>query len=194
MGERIYLLGMVTTLGMRIWQRWRARHRVVVRSHVSWREYLVLGLGFVGIMVIPLLHVATDMFAGSAYHLPPWASWLGAGLFGGALWLVWRAHADLGRNWSQTLEVRQDHQLVTVGVYRHLRHPMYAGFVLWGLAQPLLLQNAIAGWTHLAAMLLLCLVRIPQEEAMMEATFGVAYTTYMRQTGRLIPRLVRHRQ
>jgi len=42
------------------------------------------------------------------------------------LWLFWRAHADLGRNWSQTLDIHGDHQLITQGVYHFIRHPMYA--------------------------------------------------------------------
>ena len=68
-----------------------------------------------------------------------------------SLWLFWRSHADLGKNWSVSLEVRQGHQLIKHGVYRSIRHPMYASIWLWCLAQGLLLENWLAGWYALVA-------------------------------------------
>lgn len=188
MFETIYGGGLALAFGMRLWYRWTTRQRVVTRTDVTWREYVVLGQGFVGILVIPLLHLTTPIFGSATYHLPPWAGWLGTGLFGTALWVLWRSHADLGRNWSQTLHVRQGHDLVTHGVYTHIRHPMYAAFMLWGIAQPLLLQNWIAGWSHLLAFLVVYVVRVPREEAMLQAHFGATYTAYMQRTGRILPR------
>jgi len=46
--------------------------------------------------------------------------------------------------------MRKEHRLVTAGVYRHIRHPMYAAIFLWCLAQGLLLPNWLAGWSALA--------------------------------------------
>jgi protein-S-isoprenylcysteine O-methyltransferase Ste14 len=103
------------------------------------------------------------------------------------LWLFRRSHKDLGRNWSVTLEVREGHQLVTGGVYAHVRHPMYASFFLWGLAQALLIPNWIAGLSGLLAVLALYAVRQSREEAMMRQTFGVEYDAYCVRTKRLIP-------
>ena len=51
----------------------------------------------------------------------------------------------LGRNWSITLEIRDSHRLVTDGLYRYVRHPMYTSFWLWAIAQALLIPNWIAG-------------------------------------------------
>lgn len=103
------------------------------------------------------------------------------------LWLFRRSHKDLGRNWSVTLEVREGHQLVTGGVYAHVRHPMYASFFLWGIAQALLIPNWIAGFSGLFAVLALYAVRQSREEAMMRQTFGVEYDAYCIRTKRLIP-------
>jgi len=64
-----------------------------------------------------------------------------------ALWLFCRSHLDLGQNWSQSLEIRKGHQLVTDGVYRFIRHPMYASIWIWCLAQGLLLENGWPGGT-----------------------------------------------
>jgi protein-S-isoprenylcysteine O-methyltransferase Ste14 len=106
-----------------------------------------------------------------------------------ALWLFYRSHADLGQNWSVTLELRKGHQLVKQGVYRSIRHPMYASIWLWCLAQGLLLENWLAGWYALLAFGLMYFVRTPREEQMMCECFGQEYHDYMRETGRLFPRL-----
>jgi protein-S-isoprenylcysteine O-methyltransferase Ste14 len=106
-----------------------------------------------------------------------------------AVWLFWRSHADLGRNWSPSLELREGHELVTEGVYRLVRHPMYASMWLWGVAQALLLQNWIAGWVSLVMFMPLYLLRVPREERMMLDEFGEEYRAYMDRTGRVISRL-----
>ena len=103
------------------------------------------------------------------------------------LWLFRRSHKDLGKNWSVTLEVREGHQLVTQGVYAHVRHPMYASFLLWGVTQALLIPNWIAGLAGLVAVMALYAVRQSREEAMMRDTFGVEYDAYCARTKRLVP-------
>src|SRR5260370_10297255 len=44
----------------------------------------------------------------------------------GMAFLVW-ARLVLGRNWSQTVSVKEGHELVTLGPYHYVRHPMYTG-------------------------------------------------------------------
>jgi len=87
------------------------------------------------------------------------------------------------------LKIRSEHTLVTSGVYRHIRHPMYAAHLLWAIAQALLLSNWLAGWALLVTFVPLYLVRAPREEHMMLEHFGEEYREYMSRTGGLIPRL-----
>jgi protein-S-isoprenylcysteine O-methyltransferase Ste14 len=108
-----------------------------------------------------------------------------------ALLLFYRSHADLGPNWSATLELRRGHTLITNGVYRSIRHPMYAAILLWDLAQGLLLSNWLAGWGAFVTFALLYVARAPREERMMCDAFGDDYRAYMRRTGRLFPRLAK---
>ena len=105
-----------------------------------------------------------------------------------ALWLFWRSHADLGRNWSVTLWVRKGHEVVEPGDYRRIRHPMYASIWLFDIAQVLLLSNWLAGWSALVSLAPLYFVRVPREEQMMCEFFGQRYRDYMNRTGRLVPR------
>jgi protein-S-isoprenylcysteine O-methyltransferase Ste14 len=121
------------------------------------------------------------------YTAPAWSAWLGAGLFIAALAVLWRSHADLGPNWSPTPEIRTGHILVTTGVYRLVRHPMYAAVAMWAAAQLLLVPNWLAGPALLAAFLPFYLVRVPAEELLMLDRFGDAYRDYAARTGRLLP-------
>ena len=76
-------------------------------------------------------------------------------------------HRALGRNWSVTLEVRESHKLVTDGVYRHVRHPMYTAFWLWAVSQALLLPNWVAGFSGVVGFGTLYLFRVDHEERLM---------------------------
>lgn len=82
-----------------------------------------------------------------------------------------------------------DHELVRHGVYRTIRHPMYAAILLFGLAQGLLLENWLCGWSGLATFAVMYFVRVPHEERMMCEFFGETYRDYMRQSGRIFPRI-----
>lgn len=88
-----------------------------------------------------------------------------------------------------TLEIDAQHRLVTRGVYRFVRHPMYTSFFVSGIGQALLLANWIAGPAALVAVAVLVIVRVPNEEAMMIGQFGDEYRDYMRRTGGIVPRL-----
>ena len=103
------------------------------------------------------------------------------------LWLFARSHADLGTNWSISLEVRQNHQLVTDGIYRHIRHPMYLALLVYSVGQVLVVPNWIAGPSYSVAMVLLVAFRLGREERMMREEFGEGYDAYMRRTKRLVP-------
>jgi protein-S-isoprenylcysteine O-methyltransferase Ste14 len=145
-------------------------------------------LAFLGMQVIPLIYIFSSWLDFADYSLPAWAGWLGAAIFALSLWLTWKSHADLGRNWSPTLQIKSEHTLITQGIYRNLRHPIYAAQWLWAIAQALLLHNWIAGLAGLATFLPIYLYRVPREEQMMEETFGEAYRAYKDRTGGIIPR------
>ncbi len=139
--------------------------------------------------VMPFIVYFTDWLAFADYTLPRWAGWVGVGMVAASLLLFWRAYADLGRNWSPTLEIAQDHQLVTGGVYGRIRHPVYAAMWLWALANPLMLWNWVAGFGLLVVFMVLYVRRVPREEAMMRDHLGDAYRDYAARTPALLPRL-----
>lgn len=183
-----FLLGIVVQMVIRSpYNRLRQQNRVTI-DRVTTQEWVLLWLLLVG-LVISLLYIFTDWLAFADYQLPTWLGVVGILLLLLSLWLFWRSHVDLGRNWSPTLQIIDQHTLVTNGVYHYIRHPMYASQWLFVLAQILLLQNWIAGPANLLLFIPFYFLRVPQEEQMMIEQFGAPYRDYMARTGRVVPRL-----
>lgn len=76
---------------------------------------------------------------------------------------------------------------MTAGVYKYVRHPMYAAFWLHGVARPLLLPNWLAGSAGLVGFGLLFFSRAERKEQMMIETSGKDYRAYMARNSRVVP-------
>jgi protein-S-isoprenylcysteine O-methyltransferase Ste14 len=186
----VFFVGFVAYLCIRAAFAPRAKRNEKIVKRVDVPERILLFIVISSGVVFPVFYLFTPWLAFADYRLPTWAPWCGTFFMVGALWLFWRSHADLGQNWSVTLEIRKGHQLVTHGIYRRIRHPMYASIWLFNAAQALLLQNWLAGWSSFFAFALLYFIRAPREEQMMIDVFGQEYRDYMKQTGRLFPPLL----
>ncbi|NQT04110.1 MAG: isoprenylcysteine carboxylmethyltransferase family protein [Planctomycetes bacterium] len=185
--ELIFLAGFIAGSVIRKVYTFKCRHGKAVKKHKSVVDIILISAGGVG-MVLPLFYLFSPWLNFADYHLPGWLGWIGTAVFAMALLLLWRSHADLGRNWSAILRIRQEHSLVTGGLYRHIRHPMYAAHLLWAIAQGLLLENWLAGWAFLIVFVPLYLVRVPKEERMMLEQFDEQYRQYVSRTGGIIMR------
>lgn len=138
-------------------------------------------------LVLALAWVASLFPSFASYPLRPVPLALGSVCLAAGLWLLHRSHADLGVSWSNTLELREGHRLVTEGVYRRVRHPMYTALLLYSLGQALVLPNWLAGPSSLLAFALLVALRLGREERMLAEAFGREYEAYAARTQRLIP-------
>ena len=186
--DLVFAAGFVVYVAIRgVYEKQAKGQEKIVRRGGGWDRALI-ALMAVGALILPVLHVATPWLGFAEYELPAAVPWCGAGVMVAALWLFRRSHADLGVNWSVTLELRKDHELVARGVYRRIRHPMYAAIWLFSLAQGMLLDNWLAGWSACAAFAVMYAVRVPREERMMEEAFADAWRDYARRTGRVLPR------
>ena len=154
----------------------------------STQEKVLLGLLSFSGFLAPLIYSATSWLNFANYSLPAWAGWLGFVLILSAIFIFWRGHADLGLNWSPTLEIRTEHKLITNGIYGVIRHPMYASQWIWIMAQSLLLQNWVAGFLSIPVWILFYFLRVPAEEQMMVDKFGTEYREYMSRTGAVFPK------
>ena len=166
----------------------RSRGVKVVKDRKGTQETVLLTLAWLGFFV-PLIWIASSVFSFAEYGLHPGPLIAGVLCFVAGLWLFYRSHADLGTNWSITLEVREQHRLVTQGVYRRVRHPMYAALLLYSVGQALVLPNWVAGPSYLIAFAILFAFRVRSEEGMMLERFGDEYAAYMTHTKRVVPGL-----
>ncbi len=183
LGKAAFILAII----MQIVIRYPYRNSVQARASDR-EEQVVLLLLTLGGLLLPLIYIFTPWLAFADYAAPGWIVVLGIVVMAIGLYLFWRAHADLGHNWSGTLEIHEEHHLITEGIYRYVRHPMYsASWLMYG-AQILLLSNWIAGFGGIIGFAVLYFLRVPKEEQMMLAQFGEAYRQYMAQTGRVLPK------
>ncbi|OAF03565.1 methyltransferase [Bradyrhizobium centrolobii] len=168
----------------------RSRRARIVWSARGPLETALLLISLSGLGLVPLVYVATGIPRFAAYSFYPWLAWVGSLFAIAALGVFHLTHRALGRNWSISLDVRENHELVTEGIYRRVRHPMYSAFWLWAIAQALLLPNWIAGIAGLVGFGTLFFGRVAREERMMLQTFGDSYREYMARTGRVFPRIL----
>lgn len=112
--------------------------------------------------------------------------WFGLLLGAVNIGLLWWIHHTLGKQYDAKLSIQKEHDLIEVGPYRRVRHPMYTVFFLFSLAVALISAN-------LLLIIFAFLIGIPfhwitqNEEHMLTEQFGEEYQEYMKRTGRFLP-------
>lgn len=185
-GYALLMLGFLGTVIIRAPHGKKSRLIPVVENRKNGLEIFLVALVSLTMIFSPILG-ASGLLSFADYELHPVELWVGSAALMFYFWLFHRSHADLGANWSVSLQLRDRHQLVTSGVYSRIRHPMYTAFYVYGLAQLLLLPNWVAGPSFLVAWTLLYALRVGKEERMMRERFGALYDEYMARTKRLVP-------
>ena len=185
--ELVWCAGVVAWFILRLPHQLRAWRQPVRVNRSDRLDWCVVAFFIMCNAVLPFAYVVAKVPRFANYPFVPAFAWTGSAVFLAALWLFHRTHRDLGRNFSMSLEIRREHRLVTGGAYARIRHPIYLGFFLWGIAQTLLLPNWVAGPAGLAGAMALFLFRVSREERLMLEEFGQQYSDYMRRTARLVP-------
>jgi len=115
--------------------------------------------------------------------------WMGAAvMIAGLLFAVW-AREHLGRNWSRSVTIKQDHELITSGPYAAVRHPIYTG-ILTGFLGMAIAISQVRGFIVFVLIFLVFRLKLGIEEQWMSSQFGETYATYAQQTPALVPYLL----
>jgi protein-S-isoprenylcysteine O-methyltransferase Ste14 len=163
-----------------------ANVKPAIRRESKWGRASYIIPIVIASILLSIPPVAGDGFLFS--HLLPKgiAYWPGMLLIAAGLgFSVW-ARQHLGRNWSGTVQVKQDHQLICDGPYRFVRHPIYTGLLAAFLGTALVDNH----WGGILAVLIAFgsfWRKLTLEERFMRETFGSAYEEYRRRTAALIP-------
>lgn len=99
------------------------------------------------------------------------------------------ARAVLGRNWSGTVTLKENHELIVRGPYRLVRHPIYTG-ILAMLVGVWLEQGRVAGLIGLILVFISLWIKLGYEEQVMLRQFPDQYPAYQRHVKRIIPFLL----
>ncbi len=115
-----------------------------------------------------------------------WQFWLGAAITAGGLSFAIWARRHIGRNWSATVTLKDNHELVTTGPYAFVRHPIYTG-LLFGFIGSAVALGQWRGIVAVALVYLSLLRKYRLEERWMRERFGAAYEDYSRRVKALVP-------
>lgn len=113
---------------------------------------------------------------------------LGVGVFG--CWFAFRAQSAMGASWRVGTDPHGKRDLVTEGVFNHIRNPIYLGFLLQIFGGAILLPTALSATVAIVALVGMHLI-VASEERFLEQTYGDAYLAYKERTGRFLPRPAR---
>ncbi len=134
-------------------------------------------------MVLGFLGVGRMRSAG------PFVGWAGLALLAAGVAVRWSAVRALGKFFTGTVLIREDHRLLRAGLYGHVRHPAYTGSLLAHLGLGLSFSN----WYSLALSFVpyaaAAAYRIRVEERALAEAFGDEYADYARTTKRLVPKV-----
>lgn len=124
--------------------------------------------------------------AWSKIGLPDPIRWAGVvlGLLcaGGVYWLF----SSIGTGITPVSATRREHKLVTHGIYRYIRHPLYTFGSSLFIALGLMADNWFIALAGILAFIVMA-IRTPKEEANLIEKFGDEYREYMQRTGRFLP-------
>ena len=116
--------------------------------------------------------------------------WIGAALtVAGVALAIW-ARRHIGSNWSSTVTLKEQHELIRTGPYARIRHPIYTGIILAGLGTAIEIGR-VAGLISLVLGWLSFWLKARREESFLREEFGAQFEEHCRQTGMFLPKLFR---
>jgi protein-S-isoprenylcysteine O-methyltransferase Ste14 len=118
----------------------------------------------------------------------PGTWWTGVGVTAlGVGFAIW-ARLALGTNWSGTVTLKDDHELIRNGPYRWIRHPIYTGILVAVLGTGII-RGQVRGLLGFAIILVTFFLKARREERFLRQEFGDGFEEHARRTGMFLPRL-----
>jgi protein-S-isoprenylcysteine O-methyltransferase Ste14 len=167
---------------------WRS---VKPAQEIAWRAP---GFRWTMLWIIILILVITHfLFPQHSLHFlkitstaPLFLQIIGVGLTVLGLIIAIIARKTLSDNWSSDIEFKKNHKLITEGIYRYIRHPIYTGIICMGLGAIIVDQSIIVVLFYFC-MAAFLIYKMKKEETLLLKHFQKEYPAYMKKTKALIP-------
>lgn len=187
MGE-VFVLSMAST----VWLWFNDRPLLEARLTSPFRrgqrpKDLAVIAVFVAVLIAWLALIGVDARRFMWTGAPLWAQILGAVMIGAGLVLVWETYrANTFAAPQVRVQAERAQTVVDSGPYRYVRHPMYAGLVLYLVGTPLML-GSVWGLAVVPVMLILLALRTLGEEQVLTRDLA-GYADYKTRTPwRIVP-------
>lgn len=149
---------------------------------------MVIRIGGLLLWLSPVMYLLNpDWMAWSKIGMPEWARWFGFGLGLVDVGLIYWLFTSIQAGITPVSATRKNHQLVTHGIYRWVRHPLYTVgsslYISFGLMSDnwFIILLAVLAFVAMA-------IRTPKEEENLIEKFGDEYREYMKRTGKFLPK------
>lgn len=160
--------------------------KVTDRIESSWSRLLRLVSIVCAVALLWLPRIPVPLFGVRFLPAGAMCFWIGAVVTAsGLLFSVWARH-HLGKNWSQAVTIKEDHELITSGPYALVRHPIYTGLLL-AFVGSAVARGECRGLLAVALVFSVLWFKLRLEEKLLRQQFGESYETYSRQVAALVP-------
>jgi len=171
------------------WQIKAAKTKTTQRLEPAASRILRVLIFLIAIAILAIPRIPLPWLYLQLWPVGVWPFWLGAAVtVAGLLFAVW-AREYLGSNWSRSVTIKQDHELITTGPYGVVRHPIYTG-ILAGFLGMAIAISQVRGFIVFVLIFLAFWMKLRMEEQWMRSQFGETYESYAHQTAALVPYLL----
>ncbi len=185
----IFFSVFICTVGISGYYRKKARESETISR--SREGGLVLAgrllLGLTLLVIILSYTFAPGWISWSMISIPQWLRWVGVILAIFCPFLAVWVFKYIGKNISETVLTKQEHELVTSGPYQWIRHPLYSMGLLLIFSLGLIASNGLLLLFGLIGVIVFRFIVIPAEEKNLIDKFGMVYEEYRSRTGALTP-------
>ena len=149
----------------------------------------IIRFGGLILWLSPLVYLINPSWMNwSKIGMPESIRWLGVGIGFLCTFGIYWLFSSIGSGITPTSATRKEHKLVTRGIYRWIRHPLYTIGSSFIVSFGMMADNWFIAAFGILAFILMG-VRTPKEEANLIEKFGDEYREYMKHTGRFLPKL-----
>jgi protein-S-isoprenylcysteine O-methyltransferase Ste14 len=140
----------------------------------------------IAVMLLALPALPGGLLSGRVLPATRFVFFTGAAIvIAGLLFSVW-ARTYLGRNWSASVTLKADHELIRDGPYRFVRHPIYTGLLV-AIVGSAIVRGEWRGVIAVVIAVIALWRKLQLEERWLGETFGDAYARYCAEVSALIP-------